>query len=239
VSPRLQLRRRGRLIELRVDGTLASAQRSGGAAAGPVWDAIAAPVLLLPVARRRSILILGLGGGTVARIVRSFAPDARIVGVERDPGVAMVAARHFGLGDLGVEVVVDDARNFLERDHGHYDLILEDIFVGPNRSVGKPEGFPEPVLSRALRRLAPGGLFVSNTIHEGPATERALLRHVGHLVSIAVEGYYNHVLVAGPASLSASVLRRALTREPSLARTLSRLSFTTRTAAAARVRRPR
>ena len=227
LSPRVQIRRRGALLELRVDGTLASAQHVGGAAAGPVWDAIAAPILALPVERRRSILVLGLGGGTAIRAVRSFAPEARIGVVELDAGVAEAATRHFGVGALGLEVVVDDARTFLVRDTGRYDMVIEDVFVGPNRRIGKPEGFPEPLATHALARLAPGGLLVSNTIHEHAATARAWLTHVPRVVSIAVDGYYNHVLVAGPTTLTARVLRRAFSSEPRLRRTLTRLAFRT------------
>eukprot|EP00439_Symbiodinium_sp_Y106_P011941 s5354_g1.t2 len=64
-------------------------------------DVLAAPVLLLP-RQPRSILILGLGGGTVARALRALCPEASIVGVEMDDEVLDAARRHFGLDDLGV-----------------------------------------------------------------------------------------------------------------------------------------
>ncbi len=210
-----------------MDGTLASAQRVGGGAAGPVWDALGAPILTLPEEQRGAVLMLGLGGGSAVRVLRSFAPRARIVCVERDPNVALVAKRHFGIDAFGLEVVVDDAREFLRSDRGRYDMVLEDIFVGPNRTIRKPEGFPEPAVKHALARLTPHGLFVSNTIHEGAATARALLRHVPRVVSIAVDGYYNHVLVASRDGLTARALRRAFASEPRLTRTLEQLSFRT------------
>ena len=56
-----------------------------------VWDAIAAPILWLPESRRRRILILGLGGGSIARIARALAPKAEIVGVELDRDVVRLA----------------------------------------------------------------------------------------------------------------------------------------------------
>ena len=69
--------------ELRVSGTLASLYRPGQATTGLIWDALAAPLTLLPPDRRQAVLILGLGGGSVARVTRALAPQARIVGVER------------------------------------------------------------------------------------------------------------------------------------------------------------
>src|SRR5690606_16904976 len=99
-----------------VDGTFASFWQPGRAATGSVWDALVAPLLLLPPARRRRVLILGLGGGSAARLVRAIAPSAQVVGVELDPAVIDAARRHFELDALGVEVVLDDARRVLERE---------------------------------------------------------------------------------------------------------------------------
>ena len=95
--------RRGRA--LRINGTFASWYEPGRSGTGSVWDALAAPLLLLPPARRRSVLILGLGGGSVARIVRALAPRAEIVGVELDSEVVGAAREHFDLDDLRIRVV--------------------------------------------------------------------------------------------------------------------------------------
>ncbi|MFP8874131.1 MAG: hypothetical protein VCB42_06300, partial [Myxococcota bacterium] len=62
-----------------MDETLASFQRPGEITTGSVWDAMAAPLLALPASRRGRVLLLGLGGGSVARIVRALAPEALIV----------------------------------------------------------------------------------------------------------------------------------------------------------------
>jgi spermidine synthase len=201
-------------LELRVDGTLASAL--GDSDARPVWAALAAPVLLLPGTRRRRLLVLGLGGGTAAHFLRALAPRAEIVGVERDAGVARAARRHFGMDRLGVEVVVDDARHFLERERRRFDLVVEDVFVGPNRTIRKPGWLPEPGLGLAATRLSRGGLLAVNTIHEGRAVRSALLEHGRPLVRIGVAGYHNAVFVSGAAARMAP-LARALREDPLLA----------------------
>src|SRR5262245_61001493 len=74
--------RRGR--ELRIDGTFASFYAPRSALAGPVWDALAAPLAWLPPARRRSVLILGLGGGRGERGARGAG--ARAAGADRRCG---------------------------------------------------------------------------------------------------------------------------------------------------------
>jgi SAM-dependent methyltransferase len=217
--------RRGR--ELRVDGTLASWYEPGLPITGSVWDALAAPLLLLPPRRRRQILVLGLGGGSVARVVRALAPDARIVGVEKSRRVLRAARRWLDLDALGVEVVEADACSYLARARRRYDVVVEDVFVGRGRAVHKPPWLPAPGLGLAFRRLAPHGLLVTNTIDESAPVARELRRLFPATLRIDVEDYDNQVLVAGPRGLSARTLRAALQREPILRATLPRLTFRT------------
>ena len=218
---------RGR--ELRVDGQLASVQRHGRALTGPVWYAIAAPLLALAPARRRSVLVLGLGAGSAARVLRALAPHAHIVGVELGAAVVEAARAHFDLDALGVEVVIDDARAFLERERRRFDLVIEDVFTGPTRSVRKPDGWPEPNLHLAARRVAPGGVLAVNTIHETAQVARALhaIAPGRTLVSVGVKGYYNRVLALGPRALRADALRRRLDAEPAFASARRRLELRT------------
>jgi spermidine synthase len=227
VRGRIHLVRRRGALDLRVDGALLSSIRPGGSTTHPVWEALAAPLLALPKERRRAILLLGLGGGAVARAARALAPRARIVAVDRDRDVVLAARRHFGVAELGIEIVVEDARAFLERERRRYDAILEDLFLGSSRSVRKPDWLPEPGVSLALARLRKGGLIASNTIHEGASMARALLAHAPAIVSIAVSGFFNHVLVAGAPARSARRLRRGLAADPRLRLTLPRLALRT------------
>jgi spermidine synthase len=222
--PRVEVRRTPGGLELRVDGTLASNHPSGAGGAGPVWDALALPVLALPPGRRRAFLVLGLGGGSVARVLRALAPEARIVGVEIDRDVVAAARAHLGLDALGVEVILGDALSVLREERRRFDLVVEDAFVGPTRTIRKPDGFPEPLLTLARRRLSPGGLIVCNTIHEGPEVAAALRTHAAALLAIHVEGFWNRILVGG-ARLEAPALRRAAAGAPVLASSLPSLSI--------------
>ena len=64
---------------------------------GGVWDAFLAlpPLLDRPL---RSVAILGNAGGTTARALGRFYPDAHVDGVELDPAVSRVGRRYFGHG---------------------------------------------------------------------------------------------------------------------------------------------
>jgi len=214
--------RRGRTLE--IDGTFASFWAHDGVATGSVWDALVAPMLLLPPARRRSVLILGLGGGSAARIARAIAPDAHVVGVEYDPAVVAASRRHFDLDALGIEVVCGDARDVLRRERRRFDLVIDDVFVGSGRAVRKPEWLPMPYLPLAAKRVAPGGVLVSNSIDEAPAVRRAMCALRPHALELRVDGYDNRIFAASTRPLDARALRRAIAADGALAATLPKLS---------------
>lgn len=221
----VELRRVRGALELRIDGTQASVHRPRGALTGVVWWALASPILLLRRSRPRRVLLLGLGAGSVAHAVRRLDPEAEIVGVERDPEVVRLARGHFGLDGLGVEIVVGEARDFLRRDRRRYDLVVEDLFVGPSRSVRKPGWLLGEGYRLIRRRLRPEGYVVSNTIHEMPAVARAMRAFGGRIVSLDVRGHWNRVTVCGRRLPPPRALRRALGARAETARILGRLAL--------------
>jgi spermidine synthase len=222
---RVEVKRRGKARALRIDGTFASWYEPGKEATGSVWDALAAPLLLLPKSRRNRVLVLGLGGGSAARVARALAPRARITGVEIDASVVRAARRWFDLDELGVEVVKGDARLYLERTRRRFDIILDDVFVGNQRSVRKPDWLPDPGLALAASRLRPGGILVSNTIDETASMAREMRRLFASTLQIAIEDYDNRIVVGAGFPLSGRSLRTALTRCPTLAATARRFTI--------------
>jgi spermidine synthase len=219
----VKIGRKGRV--LRINGTFASWYQPGRAMTGSVWDALAVPLLLLPPARRRSVLILGLGGGTTARIVRLLAPRAKIVGVEFDAAVLRAARKHFDLDEIGVRVIEGDARRYLGRTRSRFDVVIEDVFVGNARTLRKPDWLPEPGLASAARCVERGGILVANTIDETTAVAQEMRRLYPATVGIDVEGYDNRIVVGGPSVISGRMLRSAISNHPGLAESAARLRF--------------
>ena len=207
-----------------IDGTFASWWPRDGKATGSVWDALVAPLLALPAQRRQRVLILGLGGGSAARLVRAIAPGARIVGVEFDRGVIDAARRHFDLDALDVEIVCDDARAVLARERRRFDLVIEDVFVGRGRNVRKPDWLPVPYLALAAKRVAAGGVLVSNSIDEAPAVRRAMCALFADPLVLRVRGYDNRIFAGSTRALDARALRAAIAADPTLATALAKLS---------------
>jgi spermidine synthase len=225
-EPRVHTRHTRHGIELRIDGTLASLYKPGEASSGPVWNALAAPLLALPPNKRRRILLLGIGGGSVARLIRALAPRAEIVGVEKDAEVLRVARRELELDTIEMEIVIDDALVYLEHERRTFDAVVEDLMVGSGRHPRKPATLLDRY-SLVTDRLARGGVLSVNTIHETAQVSSRLRERPGKLLSLAVREYHNQILVAGPQTLEASKLRQAMAAHPILSLTLPHLRLRT------------
>ncbi|RMD79642.1 MAG: methyltransferase domain-containing protein, partial [Gammaproteobacteria bacterium] len=117
------------------------------------------PLLLRP--RPRRVLFLGLGTGITASALLPY-PAARATAVELSAGAVRAAGRWFAPANGGVlarlRVVRDDARRFLARDPGRWDLVVGDLFH-PDL-VGRSELLTLQQFQRVRRHLAPGGVFV-------------------------------------------------------------------------------
>jgi len=211
--------------EFLVDGTLASWYDPDSAATGSVWDALVAPTLCLAPARRKRFLILGLGGGSTARLIRALAPAAKIVGVEIDAGVIKAARQEFGLDALGIEVVQADGRDFLNQDRHRYDLVIDDIFIGKGEGVRKPMWMLDWGVLAAAERLAKGGVLSCNTIGERHVVSKILREHFPSILSLDVDGYENRIFAASTSPLSGRELRSELSEEPLFETVLPRLSL--------------
>ena len=77
----------------------------------------------------RRILIVGLGGGTLAKFLHKHYPQAVIDAVDIDPDVIKVARQFFEFReDDNLQAHVSDGRKFIEDRPGVYDLIFLDAF---------------------------------------------------------------------------------------------------------------
>lgn len=61
------------------------------------------------------VLILGLGGGSIAKLVRQYWPGAKIVGVDVDPVIVDLGKKYMGLGELDVDINIADAFEFISQ----------------------------------------------------------------------------------------------------------------------------
>jgi spermidine synthase len=111
-----------------------------------------------------SILIVGLGGGTLPRTLGKLLPQADIDVVEIDPAVVGVAQQYFGfLPDERIHLTVQDGRAYVRqalRASKRYQLIMLDAY--------EHQYIPEHMLTREFLTevrslLQPGGIVAANT----------------------------------------------------------------------------
>lgn len=216
--PHIRVQRTRRATFLYVDGSCASVWRHGAEVTGATWDLLAAPVVLLPAVRPSRVLLLGVGGGTVIRVLRALRPDADIVAVDLDAEVLDVARRAFDLDALHATVVCGDAQRLLREwpRQQRFDLVIDDIYEGSDAGMRKPRGW-DATLRRALARLAPGGLLICNALDTRDA------RALGPILpspAVVLEhaDYHNRFLLVGrDRPLTARAVGRALRAVPQLA----------------------
>ncbi|HYG52236.1 MAG TPA: fused MFS/spermidine synthase [Flavobacteriales bacterium] len=107
--------------------------------------------------RNKKVLLLGLGGGSVANHLSFKGFDIEVC--ELDDRIYDIARNYFGL-TKEVKVVIDDARHFINVCEKKYDVIIFDTFKGeeaPNHVLTKES------LEKVKTLLNPGGLVFVNS----------------------------------------------------------------------------
>ncbi|MFN8713212.1 MAG: spermidine synthase [Bacteroidota bacterium] len=79
----------------------------------------------------RQVLILGFGGGSIARILHhELQLDAAITGVDADEIVLQLAREEFDAGKIKhLKLITAKAQDFVQHAKPGYDLICVDVFV--------------------------------------------------------------------------------------------------------------
>lgn len=139
---------------------------------------------------RQNLLVLGLGGGVIARDLYNKYEYNSVDTVEIDPKVAYVAGEFFGYDDSSerVNTFIGDARNYLRNVDKKYDVIVLDAFSGasPASHLYTKEAFIE-----MKKVLSSRGVLIVNSIGrpygKGDILSRSIYRTISEVFA------YNHV----------------------------------------------
>jgi spermidine synthase len=108
-----------------------------------------------------NVLMIGLGGGSLAKFIRKQRPQTQITAVEIDPRVIAAARSHFELpgNDATLNVIEGDGALYVRQHPASADVILLDGFDAGNQV----EALATQTFYAACRRaLRPGGVLVVN-----------------------------------------------------------------------------
>lgn len=191
--------------EFRVAGALHAWYHPSRFLTGLAWDLITASALLRPAGPPKSILMLGLAGGTAFRTLRHLLPDCRLTAIDIDGEIIDLARQHMHLDELDIEVITADAYQWLEKNQRTFDIVFDDIYLAGKTDVFRPRAWDAKLLDHLSRAVAQGGLLAVNLVTgEGHRTMQSLTRKIlretfPQVRSLKTIEGMNEVLVAGDA----------------------------------------
>jgi len=118
-------------------------------------------------------LILGLGGGTVAKLIRKKWPGTKITGVDIDPVMIELGKKYLGLNKINAEITIADAMQYVRSNIAgvKYDLIIVDLYNGDKY----PEKFEnENYIRLLMTALSSGGMVIFNRLYYGEKRPQAV-----------------------------------------------------------------
>lgn len=119
-------------------------------------------------------LILGLGLGSIPYLLQSkHAYTGKITCVEIDPVIIDLAAKYYpsNIGWQQLQIIQDDAVNFLEKNQQTFSLIAMDLFIGEEIPY---QCWDRQFLSNLKKAVAPGGTLLVSRLIERRMEEQIL-----------------------------------------------------------------
>lgn len=220
---RYELRSAGKSLRLYRNGVLHTQYNSFRPISGNLWDLLLVPAFFYKPETIRRVLVLGVGGGAVIRLLNQFVRPDEIVGVELNPLHIHIARRFFGVGLRQARLVRADAVQWVKDYRGPaFDMIVDDLFGEengqPKRSVIADNDWL--ILLRSL--LASRGVLAMNFATRTELKQCACFhdfdvqKRFGSAFQLNKPQYENIIAVFLTQSVTSRELRRNLAREPGL-----------------------
>ncbi len=161
---RVHVWRSERQVEFRVAGAIHAWWHRERFLTGLAWDNLAAACLLRPGGAPRSVLMLGLAGGTTMRALRHLLPGCRLTAVEIDPQIISLARHWMELDALRIQIVRADAYLWLRRNRRRFDVVIDDVYLAGADDVYRPGDWGVEQFGLVRRAVAAGGLLAVNLV---------------------------------------------------------------------------
>ena len=127
----------------------------------------------------QSCLVLGLGGGSIPRMMVTARPQIEVEAVEIDPAVVELATRYFEIGALPrFTIHLEDAAAFLRYCTSRYGIVILDTYVGekfPNQCATKE------FIKDIRRCLLEDGVLAVNWLNGDSQLRKDLLENLEYI----------------------------------------------------------
>ncbi|NXA34160.1 MET13 protein, partial [Eudromia elegans] len=161
-----------------------------------------------PLPASLSLLVVGLGGGSLPLFLHDYFSQAHVVVVEIDPSMLEVATRWFGFsqGDR-MQVHVSNGLDYVAKvaAEAKYDAIMfdvdsKDLTVG--MSCPPPAFVEKPFLQKVKTILKPEGVFVLNLVCRDAQLKESVLATLREVFPLLyarrIDGEVNEILFCQP-----------------------------------------
>ncbi len=120
-----------RLLTVNEGQAYQSAYRADRVLSGGIWDLFLVAPYFADQTAPRSVLMIGLAAGTIAREYTATYGAIPIDGVELDPAIIAIGQKYFAMTEPNLRAIADDGRSFLQTRAGTYDVIAVDAYRQP------------------------------------------------------------------------------------------------------------
>ena len=108
----------------------------------------------------QTVLMLGIGAGTIPRLLLKSYPHLKITGVDNNSLITTTASQQFHLDEIPMDIKIEDGFEYIKKTKKKFDLIIVDMWNG--------YWFPFKVLTSefkedCLKALNKGGIVHINT----------------------------------------------------------------------------
>jgi len=196
--------------EFRVAGAIHASFHRKRFLTGLAWDLITAAAMLRPGGEPKSILMLGVAGGTALRTLRHLLPEVSLTGIDLDAELIALAREEMELGNTGAEIIIADAYAWMKSNTRTFDIIIDDLYLAGEEDVFRSDSCDGNWLDLLKRSLAPGGILAVNLVI-GPghrkkqtAARNDLMERFPSVRTLRTEESMNEILVAGDETATAS-----------------------------------
>ncbi len=113
----------------------------------------------------KQILLLGVAGGSIARVLNRLIPETQITGVDIDPAMIALGKKYFQLDEIkNINIHIADAQTFIKNypKKPKFDLVIVDLFKGDaNPGFMSNQDF----LGNLKKITAPNGMMIFNVLN--------------------------------------------------------------------------
>ena len=218
-----EVRRAGNRLRLYRNGVLHTQYNSSRPISGNLWDLLLIPAFFYKPEAIRRVLVLGVGGGAVIRLLNHFVRPDEIVGVELNPLHIHIARRFFGIGPRQARLVRANAVNWIRNYRGPaFDMIVDDLFDEENGQPKRAVIADKDWFMLLQNLLSSQGVLAMNFATRPELKKCAyfhdfdLQKRFGSAFQLNKPQYENTIGVFLTETVTSRELRRNLAQEPGL-----------------------